>query len=135
MRFLVLICLVTLGLASIAEAQSRITPEEFLARAQGKTLDFHDEPSGALVGREYFISPRETIWQPAYGDCVRGEVTTPDGQLCFRYEDRPDRVICWVPFEFKGRLLVRMARLTNAQVQEVRREAKEALSCGMAPMS
>lgn len=135
LRLLGLACLFLVGLSPAALAQDRITPEEFLSRALGKTLDFHSARTGALIGREYFANPDETIWLPNGGLCERGILSTPDGKLCFDYASRPEGKICWVPFQFEGRIFVREAQLMGAEIQEVRRISDEILNCDPAPMS
>lgn len=88
-------------------AQQRIAPEEFLARVTGKTVSFYDRTRGNLVGVEQFLSPRLSVWRGRANRCVYGEITTPDGQICFLYRDLGrTSPVCWVPYDTNGTLMV-----------------------------
>ena len=50
-------------LATPAEPQTLITPDDFLDAAVGKTLSFHEMSSGELVGEEQFLSPTLSVWR------------------------------------------------------------------------
>ncbi|KIC47030.1 MAG: hypothetical protein AB3N07_04515 [Ruegeria sp.] len=122
--------------ATAAPAQSRISPEAFLAAVEGKTVDFHEIRSGELVGTEQFLSPSLSVWRQQGKGCVYGQITTPDGQVCFLYDDDPDGLpVCWWPFEYEGRLLVRLSTFADAEIQEVRRITTDSLNCPSAPTS
>ncbi len=121
--------------STAAPAQTRITPEAFLAAVQGKTVDFHEIRSGDLVGTEQFLSPTTSVWRQQGKGCVYGQITIPDGQVCFLYDDNPDRQpVCWWPFEHEGRLMVRLTTFAFAEIQEVRRITTEGLNCPSAPI-
>ncbi|MES0824709.1 hypothetical protein [Ruegeria sp. SCP11] len=118
------------------DAQTRITPEAFLDAVQGKTVMFHDYPSGLLVGTEEFLSPTLSVWRMEGRGCVYGQITTPDGQICFLYDDDPDGVpVCWWTFEHEGRLMVRLASFNRREIQEVRSITEDGLNCPSAPIS
>ncbi|WP_037308006.1 hypothetical protein [Ruegeria halocynthiae] len=118
-----------------AHAQTRITPEAFLAAVQGKTVSFHEVPSGYPVGVEEFLSPTLSVWRAEGRGCVYGRITTPNGQVCFLYEDATDGLpTCWWPFLHEGRLLVRLATFTRGEIQEARSITESSLNCPSAPI-
>ncbi len=119
-----------------AHAQTRIPPEAFLAAVQGKTVTFHDYPSGLLVGTEEFLSPKLSVWRMEGRGCVYGQITTPNGQICFLYDDDPDDVpVCWWTFQHEGRLMVRLANFNRREIQEVRSITEDGLNCPSTPIS
>ncbi|MCG7519180.1 hypothetical protein [Ruegeria sp. Ofav3-42] len=119
-----------------AQAQTRITPEAFLSAVQGKTVMFHDYPTGELVGTEEFLSPTLSVWRMVGRGCVYGQITTPDGQICFLYDDDEDGIpVCWWPFLHEDRLMVRLATFTHSEIQEVRSISEDGLNCPSAPIS
>ncbi|WP_058280236.1 hypothetical protein [Ruegeria denitrificans] len=119
-----------------AHAQTRITPEAFLAAVQGKTVTFHDYPSGILVGTEEFLSRKLSVWRMEGRGCVYGQITTPNGQICFLYDDDPDDVpVCWWTFEHEGRLMVRLANFERREIQEVSSITEDGLNCPSTPIN
>lgn len=118
-----------IALAFPAAAQERITPDEFLDRAVGNTLSFYAVPSGALVGIEQFLRRDLSVWRPNGGDCTYGQITVQEGQLCFLYAEISDAPACWYTFDMDGRLMVRLAKLSVPDVQEVREITKKSLNC------
>ena len=123
------LCLMIAG--SAAHAQERITPEEFLAIANGKTLTFHDLDSKSLVGVEEYLSPELSVWREAGGDCVYGTITVETDQLCFFYDYEPAEKACWWPFLRDETLLVLSAQ--TGEIQEVVEISEEPLGCPMLP--
>ncbi|WP_234999117.1 hypothetical protein [Ruegeria sp. AU67] len=118
------------------QAQTRITPEAFLDAVLGKTVDFHDVRSGDLVGTEEFLSSTVSVWRREGRGCVYGHITTPNGQICFLYDDEVEGpAVCWWPFEYKGRLMVRLATFADSEIQEVRSITEDGLNCPSAPIS
>ncbi len=102
----------------------------------GKTVTFYNLSGDKLVGTEQFLSRTLSVWQRPGGDCVYGRITTPDGQVCFRYDDRRElSPTCWWPFKHEGRLLVRVARLGDGEIQRVGNMTKDGLNCPSAPIS
>ncbi|MEX0351534.1 MAG: hypothetical protein AB3N15_19090 [Paracoccaceae bacterium] len=119
-----------------ALAQTRITPEAFLDAATGKTLSFYEIESGELVGVEQFLNRSLSVWREPGQPCVYGKITTPQGRICFEYDNRPDRPpVCWWPFAHDDRLMVRLDVLLNAEIQEVRTITDEGIDCPNAPTS
>ncbi len=118
------------------QAQTRITPEAFLDAVLGKTVDFHDFRSGDLVGTEEFLSSTVSVWRREGRGCVYGHITTPNGQICFLYDDEVEGpAVCWWPFEYKGKLMVRLATFADSEIQEVRSITEDGLNCPSAPIS
>nr|WP_237217927.1 hypothetical protein [Ruegeria lacuscaerulensis] len=112
-----------------------ITPEAFLDAVQGKTVRFHLLPGGGLVGTEEFLSPSLSVWRMEGRGCVYGHITTPDGKVCFLYDDDPDGLpVCWWPFVYNDRLMVRLAEITNGEIQEVRSISDDSLNCPSTPI-
>ncbi|MEO0390878.1 MAG: hypothetical protein AAF218_08045 [Pseudomonadota bacterium] len=121
--------------AAPASAQTRITPEDFLDRVLGKTVAFYARESGNLVGVEQFLSRELSVWRGQENKCVYGEITTPDGQVCFLYRDLGREVpTCWWPFEVDGNLLVYHTNLSRGEVQVARFEDR-GLGCPESPTS
>ncbi len=130
-------CALCVALApGLASAQSVISPETFLEAVLGKTVQFHEIRSGDLVGTEQFLNRKTSVWRVEGGGCVYGQITTPNGQICFLYDDDTDGIpVCWWPFEYQGRLMVRLAELGNGEIQEVRSMTNYSLNCPSAPIS
>lgn len=119
-----------------AVAQTRITPEAFLDAVVGKTVMFYEIRSGDLVGTEEFLNHRTSVWREEGRGCVYGQITTPDGQICFLYDNDADGVpVCWWPFLYQDRLMVRLASLSDGEIQETRNISDNGLNCPNAPTS
>ncbi|WP_298842311.1 hypothetical protein [uncultured Roseobacter sp.] len=128
--------LAALTWAAAAPAQTLISPQAFLDEAVGKTLTFSDLTTNQIVGTEFFISRTESVWEQADGICVRGRITTPDDRICFLYDHQQDREpVCWWPFRHEGRLMVRVARLSDGEIQVVSDISDEPFYCGDVPVS
>lgn len=120
----------------MAPAQTLIAPEAFLDAVVGKTITFHEIRSGMLVGTEEFLSSTLSVWRMEGRGCVYGQITTPNGQICFLYDDAPDGLpVCWWPFVHNDRLMVRLARFVDSETQEVRSISDDSLNCPSAPLS
>lgn len=128
MRRAAAIC-AAMALATPGAAQDQITPDEFLDRAVGNTLSFYAVPSGRLVGIEEFLRRDLSVWRPRGGDCTYGRITVENGQLCFLYEELSDQPVCWYTFDMEGTLMVRLAQLSELDVQEVRDITTKSLNC------
>ena len=130
MRYLdALFCLGMTGSAAIA--QERITPEDFLAIANGKTLTFTNLHSGSLVGIEEYLSPRLSVWRASGGECVYGEITVEEERLCFLYDYLDPEKACWWVFQQGERILV--LSTSTGEIQEVTAISEEPLGCPTIP--
>lgn len=124
--------LLWLGLAGGAAAQTALTPEAFMDRAEGRTLTFESAATGRVVGIEQFLSRRQTVWAREDGSCTYGQVTLTEETICFRYEDNWGEAYCWVPYDDQGTLVVRSPR---GAVQRVSRITDLPVLCEDRPMS
>ncbi|WP_229801379.1 hypothetical protein [Tateyamaria omphalii] len=116
-------------------AQQRIAPEEFMARVTGETVSFFDRKFGNLVGVEQFLSPRLSVWRGSENKCVYGEITTPNGQICFLYRDLdPVGPVCWVPYDKDGNLMVLGVGRAFGESQLARFNDRD-LGCPEVPLS
>ena len=121
---------------ALASAQTLISPEAFLDAVVGKTITFYDIRSNTLVGTEEFLNRSFSVWRMEGRDCVYGQITTSNGQICFLYDDAPDGLpVCWWPFLHNNRLMVRLARFVGSETQEVRSITEDGLNCPSAPVS
>ncbi|MEM7718393.1 MAG: hypothetical protein AAF222_04260 [Pseudomonadota bacterium] len=115
-------------------AQERLTPEDFLNFALGKTLTFDTFPDGRLVGVEEFLRRDLSVWRDRSGVCVYGRITIPDGQICFLYEnDDDDTPVCWVPFLKGDRWFVLNTNGSRREIQEITSVTKDGLDCPANP--
>lgn len=115
-----------------ALAQERITADQFLDLALGRTLTFHDFRSGYPVGVEQFLTRELSVWKETGGQCVYGDISIEDGKLCFLYDHRPDKA-CWWPYRDGERLFVLFASRLTGEIQEVVEISDEPLGCPMKP--
>ncbi|MEL7100186.1 MAG: hypothetical protein AAGM84_15280 [Pseudomonadota bacterium] len=122
-------------LALPVSAQERISPDAFLSRVVGKTVSFYARESGQLVGVEQFLSKTLSVWRGQENKCVYGEITTPNGQVCFLYRDLGrTRPTCWYPFDMDGELMVLHAELNRGEVQVAQFDDRS-LGCPETPLS
>nr|WP_174838865.1 MULTISPECIES: hypothetical protein [unclassified Ruegeria] len=120
---------------SLAAAQTIISPEAFLEAVVGKTIQFYEIRSGILVGTEEFLNPSLSVWRAEGRGCVYGRITTPNGQLCFLYDDDEDGLpVCWWPFLHEDRLMVRLVEFPRSEIQEVRSITEDSLDCPATPI-
>ena len=75
-----------------APAQSPMTPGEYEALAEGRTL--HYTLQGRPFGAEQYFPGRRSIWRFNTGICTSGEWHAEGDNICFTYgSDAP--AICW----------------------------------------
>lgn len=131
---MILTCLVAMICAASAPAyaQTRITPEDFLDRVEGRTGTFVAVPSGRLVGVEQFLSRTQSKWARSDGSCTYGEITISDSTICFRYDDQPDAQHCWFPYLRGDTLMVFSTSWTSTQKAIL---SDEPVICEDAPVS
>lgn len=126
--------LVVFGLSCPLVAQERISPEAFLDIADGKTLDFTELQSGALVGIEEYLSRKLSVWKDQSGLCVYGRITVEAGQLCFLYDNDADGLpVCWWTFRDGDTLMVLLADFERHEIQTVTRISDDTLDCPSIP--
>lgn len=118
--------------AAPASGQERITADQFLDLALGRTLTFNDFPSGYEVGVEEFLRRDLSVWRETGGDCVYGTITIEEGKLCFAYDDRSDKA-CWWTFADGDRLFVLYANRLSGEIQEVTHVSDDPLGCPIKP--
>lgn len=83
---------VFLCISSAAIADEIVTPQEFTALSEGKSLYF--SRGGKLFGIEQFYKRRRSTWQFADGECDDG-IWYPEGDyICFQYTKNPEAQ-CW----------------------------------------
>ena len=88
LRFTLAFCL----FAQISAAETVLSPQQFEAFSQGKTLYFSQ--AGQPYGAEQYLPNRQSIWQYADGSCHRGIWFTRKDQICVIYENNPEEQ-CW----------------------------------------
>ena len=79
-------------LASPAQAAEFLTPEQFEAYAQGKTLYFAQQ--GQPYGVEQYLPGQRSVWQYADGTCTTGEYFARQDMICFVYDGDTEEQ-CW----------------------------------------
>lgn len=94
LALLAVLCFATPLAAEIPASEGPpLNAEAFDALTLGKTWDTYD-PSG-LYGIEEFLPGQRSIWRDADG-CSFGRWEAVGDQICFYYEDQPERPVCWV---------------------------------------
>jgi len=116
-----------------AVAQQKITPQEFLDRANGKTLTFTDRNSGSVVGVEQFLNRELSVWAQSDGRCSYGKISVRGELMCFLYEDFPNPDNCWLPLEADGELLV--LSTGSFQILMITQINEKPVICEGAPLS
>ncbi|WP_298292370.1 hypothetical protein [uncultured Litoreibacter sp.] len=116
-----------------AAAQDKITPQEFLDRANGNTLTFFHQRSGSVAGVEQFLSPKQSVWAQSDGRCSYGDISIKGELMCFLYEDFPNPDNCWMPFDMDGQLMVMSTQ--SFQVQTITDISQDPVICEGAPLS
>ncbi len=79
-------------LPSVLQAETILSPDEFQAYAEGKTLYFSQQ--GKPYGAEQYLRGRKSIWQYGDGTCARGIWFPRKSEICFLYEGDTDEQ-CW----------------------------------------
>ncbi|MGH1367536.1 MAG: hypothetical protein ACRBCL_02895 [Maritimibacter sp.] len=115
-----------MALAPMAQAQERLTAQEFEDYVTGKTLMYGF--SGQAYGGEDYLENRRVRWSFLDGRCKSGHWYPEDGNICFVYEDN-DSPQCW-SFYVRGNGLVAQFE-NNPEYQELYEvgEADEPLLC------
>lgn len=99
LRLIALMSLAALPLR--AQEAEPLSPEEFAARVQGRTLTY--QSGGAPYGMERYGPDRQVTWSFLDGRCLDGEWYPNAGAICFAYEDGTGPE-CWRFYDRDGRL-------------------------------
>lgn len=117
-----------------AQEVEPISPEDFLALVEGRTIVVADPPTGMELARETFLGREATDYRLADGTCLQGIVTTPGSQVCFDY-GLVGGPSCWWFARVDGRLMARSAPLVPGVTVEIADVVDEPVSCGAPPLS
>lgn len=121
---------ITLSLTTPGHAEDvPLNPQVLLDQLAGQTVRFEDAITGKLVGVERFLNRSKTRWRRANGNCALGTVTTDDTQICFYYDDAPDRAHCWFPFSNGDNIGYRS--VDNGERQFIRPDPDASAECVM----
>ena len=104
------------SVASQAQAQEQLTPDNFLDLALNRTLSFSSIHTGMLVGVEEFLRRDLSVWADETGRCTYGRIEIRGPLICFLYEDAPDPKNCWIPFNDAGTLFVMSQNIGEVQL-------------------
>ena len=85
---LALLCLTALP----ASAETLVSPSEFQAMSEGRTMYF--SRGGQVYGAEQFYTRRRSLWQFSDGECDNGEWYAEGSYICFVYDQNPGPQ-CW----------------------------------------
>ncbi len=120
---------VLLSLALPAAAERIISPEEFEAMSQDKTLYFTQ--NGAPYGVERYYEDRQSTWQYEDGSCIEGRWFPVNDTICFVYENAPLSPQCWIFAERGGNFYARTDGTPAGALSELRLagEDTKALNC------
>ncbi|SDE46004.1 hypothetical protein [Limimaricola pyoseonensis] len=120
-----LAALLLLALPATAQEAS-LSPEEFAARVDGRTLTYHS--GGAPYGIERYGPGRAVTWSFLDGRCLEGEWYPNAGAICFDYEDGTGPE-CWRFYDEGGRLRAEFVNDPDAPVLYEVEEAEGPLLC------
>lgn len=109
-----------------AQAQQRMTAEEFDAYTQGKTLFYGRE--GAAYGAEIYHENRRVQWSFLDGECKEGRWFEQGAQICFVYEDNPDPQ-CWSFVKGPGGLIATFENEPESTALYEAQDAGEEMLC------
>ena len=123
-----LLALATLAPAAPARAQAQtpLTPEEFEAHTEGRTLTF--SANGTAYGVEQYSPGRRVRWSFIDGECREGRWYPQDDQICFVYEDGTGPQ-CWLFYGGTGGLRARVAGDAEGLVLYETRASDDPLIC------
>jgi hypothetical protein len=121
--------LILLGLTGApAWAQTTMSGAEFDAYTRGKTLFYGT--NGQAYGVERYLEGQRVIWSFLDGKCRDGIWYESAGQICFVYEDGPDRQ-CWEFSQGPDGLVARFEGRSEAtELYEARDIGEEMLCLG-----
>lgn len=103
-----------------------ISPNEFDALSQGRTLYFRDGVQG--FGAEQYFDNRRVRWMYADGTCTDGFWYAEGDALCFVYEHAPDPQ-CWLMDRLNDQISARRSEYEDNSPIVVERIDDKPLSC------
>ena len=103
-----------------------ISPSEFEALSQGRTLYFVDQSQG--FGAEQYFPNRRVRWMYRDGECTDGYWYPLGQQLCFVYDHAPDPQ-CWLMTREGGQISARRAEYEDTTPIFVDRIDDRPLAC------
>jgi len=80
-------------MSTLAWADTQMTPDEFEAYVEGKTLYFAGDGQ-APYGAEQYRADRRVRWSFLDGECKEGQWFVDLDLICFVYQDDPEPQ-CW----------------------------------------
>lgn len=80
----------------VQAAETPMSAAAFERYTTGYTLTFAE--NGVVYGIEQYLPGRRVRWSVAEGECREGDWFAEAGQICFVYDDDPERH-CWSFFE------------------------------------
>lgn len=101
-RFVALFALIC---PQLAFAETILSPEEFEAFSENRTLYFSQ--SGQHYGTEQYFEGRIVTWKDSAGQCQNGFWVTSGDAICFYYEKDPDPH-CWHVLQTTSGISVRL---------------------------
>ena len=93
--------------AAASEPARPMTGAEFEAYTTGHTLTFGI--AGTVYGIEQYLPNRRVIWRFLGEECRRGSWFDDGPEICFIYDEEPDRLHCWTFHETPRGLRARLA--------------------------
>lgn len=100
--------------------------DAFEAYTEGRTLTFALD--GFAYGIEQYLPGRRVIWAFRGQECREGSWFEAGDQICFVYDDEPERQHCWQFFETDSGLLARFVNGIRDELVEVD-QSDEPLFC------
>ena len=118
-------CILAL-LAVPAQAETKMTAEQFDAFTKGSTIFFNQR--GAPYGAEQYLNNKQVYWSFLDGTCQRGIWFGERDEICFLYDGRPE-ALCWYFFDDGSRKNARIVGDDPANDLVVSGQSREPLSC------
>lgn len=113
----------------VQAADTPVSPAEFEALVQGKTLSY--SANGVQYGAEDYYGNRQVRWSFMDGHCSEGQWFAQGPQICFVYEDIKVPQ-CWEFFLRDGQLQAQFDGITAAEQYEVAQMAEPLVCLGPA---
>lgn len=100
-----LLTLLSLLAPQFVAAETILSPEEFEAFSENRTLYFSQ--NGKHYGTEQYFEGRIVTWKDFEGQCQNGFWVTSGDAICFYYENDPDPH-CWHVLQKSNGISVRL---------------------------